>query len=65
MSHAMNLWERVVEATLQRVVMLSKQQCGFMPRKNRCNVSFESVNEEVLRKSEEVALCLCRAEESI
>lgn len=40
MSHAMNLWERVVEATLQRVVMLSKQQCGFMPRKNTTDAMF-------------------------
>ncbi|KAK3557054.1 hypothetical protein QTP70_024466, partial [Hemibagrus guttatus] len=34
MSHAMKLWERVVEARLRKVVEICEQQYGFMPRKS-------------------------------
>ncbi|KAK3529795.1 hypothetical protein QTP86_004637 [Hemibagrus guttatus] len=35
MSHAMKVWERVVEARLRKVVEICEQQYGFMPRKSR------------------------------
>lgn len=32
-SHAVKVWERVVEARLRQEVKISEQQFGFMPRK--------------------------------
>lgn len=37
----MKLWERVVEARLREVVMISVQQCDFMPGKSTTNATFE------------------------
>lgn len=34
MSHIMKIWKRVVGASLSREVMISEQQCGFMPRES-------------------------------
>ncbi|KAK3509598.1 hypothetical protein QTP70_006792 [Hemibagrus guttatus] len=40
MSHTMKLWERVVEARLRKVVEISEQQYGFMPRKSTTDAIF-------------------------
>ncbi|KAK3555042.1 hypothetical protein QTP86_006366, partial [Hemibagrus guttatus] len=40
MSHAMKLWERVVEARLRKVVEICEQQYGFMPRKSTTDAIF-------------------------
>ncbi|KAK3571394.1 hypothetical protein QTP86_010712 [Hemibagrus guttatus] len=40
MSHTMNLWERVVEARLRKVVEICEQQYGFMPRKSTTDAIF-------------------------
>ncbi|KAK3511747.1 hypothetical protein QTP70_020749, partial [Hemibagrus guttatus] len=40
MSRTMKLWERVVEARLRKVVEISEQQYGFMPRKSTTDAIF-------------------------
>ncbi|KAK3527832.1 hypothetical protein QTP86_006897 [Hemibagrus guttatus] len=40
MSHTMKLWERVVEASLRKVVEICEQQYGFMPRKSTTDAIF-------------------------
>ncbi|KAK3510739.1 hypothetical protein QTP70_021324 [Hemibagrus guttatus] len=40
MSHTMQLWERVVDARLRKVVEICEQQCGFMPRKSTIDAIF-------------------------
>ncbi|KAK3538125.1 hypothetical protein QTP70_030292 [Hemibagrus guttatus] len=40
MSHAMKLWERVVEARLRKVVEICEQQYGFIPRKSTTDAIF-------------------------
>ncbi|KAK3531580.1 hypothetical protein QTP70_024965 [Hemibagrus guttatus] len=40
MSHTMELWERVVEARLRKVVEICEQQYGFMPRKSTTDAIF-------------------------
>ncbi|KAK3558865.1 hypothetical protein QTP86_031988, partial [Hemibagrus guttatus] len=40
MSHTMKVWERVVEARLRKVVEISEQQYGFMPRKSTTDAIF-------------------------
>ncbi|KAK3506251.1 hypothetical protein QTP70_033602, partial [Hemibagrus guttatus] len=40
MSHAMKVWERVVEARLRKVVEICEQQYGFMPRKSTTDAIF-------------------------
>ncbi|KAK3553970.1 hypothetical protein QTP70_017462, partial [Hemibagrus guttatus] len=40
MSHTMKVWERVVEASLRKVVEICEQQYGFMPRKSTTDAIF-------------------------
>ncbi|KAK3560678.1 hypothetical protein QTP86_014529 [Hemibagrus guttatus] len=40
MSHTMELWERVVEARLRKVVEICEQQYGFIPRKSTTDAIF-------------------------
>ncbi|KAK3553760.1 hypothetical protein QTP70_009182 [Hemibagrus guttatus] len=40
MRHTMNVWERVVEARLRKVVEICEQQYGFMPRKSTTDAIF-------------------------
>ena len=41
---------------------ICKQQYGLIPKKGyyRCNICFQDVDREVLRRPEGAALCLCR-----
>ena len=40
MSHAMKIWERIIEARLRERVEISKQQYEFMPRKGTTDAMF-------------------------
>ena len=40
MSHTMKVWERIIEARLRDRVEISKQQYGFMPRKETTDAMF-------------------------
>jgi hypothetical protein len=40
MSHAMKLWERVVEARLRKIVKISGEQFGFMPGRSTTDAIF-------------------------
>ena len=40
MSHTMKVWERIIEARLRDRVEISKQQYGFMPRKEITDAMF-------------------------
>ena len=40
MSHAMKVWERIIETWLRNRVEISKQQYGFMPGKGTTHVMF-------------------------
>ena len=36
MSHAMKVWQRIIEARLRNRVEINEQKCGFMPGKDIC-----------------------------
>ena len=39
MSHAIKLWERIIEARTRKEVTIAEQQFGFMPAEyHRCNL---------------------------
>ena len=40
LSHGMKIWERIVEARLRSVVMISEQQFGFMPGRSTTDALF-------------------------
>ena len=40
MSHAIKIWERVVEVMLRKEVMICEQQYDFMPRKRTAEAMF-------------------------
>ena len=40
MSHTMKIWERIMEARLRRIVEISEEQFGFMPRHSTTDAIF-------------------------
>ena len=40
MSHTMKVWEKIIETSLRDRVEISKQQYGFMPRKETTDAMF-------------------------
>ena len=67
MSHTIEVLERIIEARLRDGVEISKQQYGFMPRKETHDAMFvlKDVDGKVQGRLKRATLCICRPRESI
>ena len=65
MSHAMKVWQRIIEARLRNRVEINEQKCGFMPGKDICHVCLKNVDGKVQGRSKRTTLYIRRSRESL